>query len=67
MNAPVCYLCGGRIDVDELGPFYWTPQGPDDEPSVQEALAVPAGMVCCGGAVRGTPYTQAQAAVLDCD
>lgn len=48
MNAPVCYLCGGRIDADEQGPFYWVPDG-DGEPSIQDSQGVPAGSVCCDG------------------
>lgn len=68
MNAPVCSLCGGRIDADELGPFYWVPQGPDDEPGFQDVEPVQPGEACCDGAVPcGTPYAQALAAALDSD
>lgn len=68
MNAPVCYLCGGRFDVDDLGAFYWRPDGPDDEPGLQDAEPVKPGDLCCDGAPAvGTPYEHVLAAALDCD
>ena len=66
MNAPVCYLCGGRIDADELGTFFWVPEDGNDFPSLQDTLAVPAGSVCCdGGYSVGTPYEHVLEAAAD--
>ncbi len=68
MNAPVCYLCGGRFDTDELGTFYWVPQAPGDEPGIQDSEPVRPGDVCCdGGSFVGTPYEHVLAAAADSD
>jgi hypothetical protein len=60
--GPACCLCGVRRDVDDLGPFFWIPLAPGDEPSIQDTEPARPGDVCCDGGQGQIDAYQAQMA-----